>query len=173
VSVSAGDERDPVGLHDRAINHIFGSGLAIAGVLSLHQVDDDTAARLREAIEQLDQALSALRGAAIARIVEDRRTHSTEEAGSVPSEWRRRLCRLSVDEVFAYAVAGHDFYRAGDHELWAHESGSLLLSARSGSPLARRDGRIFYDIDSDVPLYYEDRRAGLERERPSDEPPIA
>jgi hypothetical protein len=158
VTASAGDEHDPVDLHDRVINHIFGSGLALAGILSLQQVDTDTAEQLRSVIEQLDRAVHDLRGAAIARHVEGGQPTSVTEYGSVPPGWRRRLCRFSIDEVFAYAVAGHDFYRSGDHTLWAHESDGLLLSARSGRPLARREGRVFYDTETDVPLYYEDRR---------------
>ena len=47
-----------------------------------------------------------------------------------------------------------------DHELWAHESDGLLLSARSGTPFARRDGRVFYDVETHVPLYYEDTHLG-------------
>ena len=69
---------------------------------------------------------------------------------------RRRLTRFSAAEDFAYAVGSYDFYRAADHTLWAHESQGLLLSARSGTPLARRNGNIFYDIDSNTPLYFED-----------------
>jgi len=159
VSLSAGDDHDPVGLHDRVINHIFGSGLTLVSILSAQQVDADTAERLHAVIDQLDTAVRDLRSAAIVHVVEDRQRRSTSEASPIPPGWSRRLCRLSIDEVFAYAVGGHDFYRAGDHLLWAHENDGVLLSARSGTPLARRDGRVFYDIESDVPLYYEDRRA--------------
>lgn len=158
VAASAGDEHEAVDLHNRVINHIFGSGLTLAGILSLQQVDEDTAEKLRRVIEELDTAVRDLRSAAIARHVEGSAQERGKEYGPVPPGWRRRLCRFSVDEVFAYAVAGHDFYRAGDHALWAHESDGLLLSARSGRPLARRDGKVFYDIESDEPLYYEDRR---------------
>ena len=69
---------------------------------------------------------------------------------------RRRLRRCDNDEVFAYAKRGHDFFRACDHVLWAQESGDLLLSARSGTPLACRAGDVFCDLESKVPLYYED-----------------
>lgn len=47
VSTSAGDEHDPVALHDQVINHIYSSGLALAGIMSLGRVDEDTAERLR------------------------------------------------------------------------------------------------------------------------------
>jgi len=40
--------------------------------------------------------------------------------------------------------------------LRAHESDDLLLSARFGTPLARRSGNVFYDIETDIPLYRED-----------------
>ncbi len=158
MSAHVGDEHNSADLHDRVINHIFGSGLTLAGILSAQQVDAGTAERLNAVIVQLDAAVRDLRSAAIAHVVEDQR-ESAKRLGPVPPEWRRRLWRLSVDEVFAYAVAGHDFYRAGDRMLWAHESDGLLLSARSGTPLARRDGQVFYDIESGLPLYYEDRRA--------------
>jgi len=157
VPVNAGDEHHSDDLHNQLINHLFGSGLTLATILNGQRVDDDTAERVREVIEHLDTAVRALRSVAIVHVVEERQRQSVTEAGSVPADWRCRLCRISVDEVFAYAVAGHDFYRAGDHELWAHESDGLLLSARLGSPLARREGRVFYDIENDLPLYYEDR----------------
>ena len=53
-------------------------------------------------------------------------------------------------------MRGHDFFRASDHELWAHESDDLLISARSGTPLAHRVGDVFYALETDTPLYYED-----------------
>jgi hypothetical protein len=64
---------------------------------------------------------------------------------------------LSVDdhEVVAYATGGHDFYRASDDVLWAHESEGQLLAARSGTTLARRYGRVYYDPNNDAPLYYQ------------------
>ena len=37
VSLSAGDDHDPVGVHDRVINLLFGSGLKLANVLSLRR----------------------------------------------------------------------------------------------------------------------------------------
>ena len=53
------------------------------------------------------------------------------------------------------------FTALADHELWAHESDGLLLSARFGTPLARRIGNVFYDIDTNAPLYHEDRPDAL------------
>lgn len=88
--------------------------------------------------------------------------HSPEPLDPPPiPNGHRRLCRLTANEVFAYAV-GHDFHRAADHELWAHESEGLLLSARFGTPLARRIGNVFYDITTNEPLYREDRPAALD-----------
>jgi hypothetical protein len=159
VSVNAGDTHDPINIHDRVINHIFVSGLTLTSILSRHRLDDEVAERLRDVIAELDAAVGHLRRAALTLVVEDRARQPSLSGSPVPANWRRRLCRFSLDEVFAYAVAGHDFYRASDDALWAHESDGLLMSARSGTILARRDGRVFYDIESDVPLYYEDRRA--------------
>ncbi len=67
----------------------------------------------------------------------------------------RYLCRIEDDEPFAYARRGHDFFRVRDHMLWAHESEDFLLSARSGRPLARGAGGVFYDAENGLPLYYE------------------
>jgi hypothetical protein len=159
VSVNAGDEPDSVEMHDRAIHHLFGAGLTLAGMLSRHRFDDEVAEQLRGVITELDAAAGHLRRAALARAVADRDHISSSGEAAVPGDWRRQLRRISVDDVFAYAVTGHDFYRARDRALWAHESDGLLMSARSGTILARRDGSIFYDVESDVPLYYEDRRA--------------
>jgi len=157
--VNSGGEYDRVELHDQVINHLFASGLTLASILRVQQVDDRTAEQLHDVIERLDTVVRELRHAAIAHHVQVSQQETVAQTRPLPLDWRRRLCRISVDEVFAYAVAGHDFYRAGDHQLWAHESDGVLLSARSGNPLARREGSVFFDIESNVPLYYEDRRA--------------
>jgi len=57
--------------------------------------------------------------------------------------------------VFAYAERGHEFIRASDRELWAVERDDALVSARSGAVLAFRRGRVFFETDTDAPLYYE------------------
>jgi hypothetical protein len=69
---------------------------------------------------------------------------------------RRYLCSVDGGEVVAYATpTGHDFFQAADQMPWAHESDGLLLSARSGAPLARRSGTVFHDLTTDELLYYE------------------
>jgi hypothetical protein len=68
----------------------------------------------------------------------------------------RYLVTVDDHTVFAYASAGHDYYRASDDVLWAHESQDRLLAARSGTTLARRIGLIYYDADSNAPLYYQE-----------------
>ncbi len=158
---------------DQVINHIFGCGLTLAAIVGRPDVNDDVARRLQDVIDGLDMAVSAIRRAAFTALIadQDRRSDaarevavvavpdSVAEVGVASSDVRRRLSRFA-GEAFAYAMHGHDFYRVTDHELWAHESDGLLLSARSGSPLARRAGRVFYDVDTDVPLYYEDAHLG-------------
>ncbi len=67
----------------------------------------------------------------------------------------RCLCRFEDGIVFAYADRGHDFVRASDRELWAVQRDDLLVSARSGEALARERGRVFFDAETDEPLYYE------------------
>ncbi len=57
--------------------------------------------------------------------------------------------------VFAYADQGRNFIHASDRELWAVERDDVLLSARSGEPLATRRGRVFFEAGTDAPLYYE------------------
>ena len=67
---------------------------------------------------------------------------------------RRCLCRAEDDSEFAYA-RGHDFIRHSDQTLWAHLSDGVLLSARSGEPLAYQVGTTFYDYQTRRPLYYQ------------------
>jgi hypothetical protein len=160
VSVSAGGEPDPVDVHDRVINHIFGSGLVLARILRLRQVDDAIARELRGVLGELDTAVRHVRIAALGRALADDGAVRASSRRSLPDGWSRRLCRLSIDEVFAYAVAGERFYRASDQSLWAVERDGLLVSARSGSVLARRDGSVYCDVESGLPLYYEERRPG-------------
>jgi hypothetical protein len=162
VSANTGDEPAATDTHDRVINLIFESGLTLARIVGLQRVDDEVATLLHSAIDRLDTAVRELRGAALAGVLEHHDARPDMLDQTVGAHWRRRLCRVTVDEVFAYAVGGLDFYRASDHQLWAHESDGLLLSARSGAPLARRDGNLYFDIESNLPLYYEDQR---------DEPP--
>ena len=69
----------------------------------------------------------------------------------------QRAAEVSKDGT----VQGAGFFRAADRTLWAHEHDGLLLSARSGAPLAHRVGNIFYDLESDRPLYIEDTHAQL------------
>jgi hypothetical protein len=67
----------------------------------------------------------------------------------------RCLCRFDDGAVFAYAERGHEFIRASDRELWAVERDDALVSARSGELLALRRGRVYFEIETDAPLYYE------------------
>ncbi len=166
MSPSAGHEHDAADGHDRAIHHIFGSGLTLTNILSRHGLDEELAERLRGVVAELDSAIGHIRSAALALVVERRQQQpAAPTEHPLPDNWRRRLCRCSIDEVFAYAVTGDDFYHANSHTPWAHERNGLLVSVRSGSVLARREGRIFYDIKSDTPLYYEDQRTEPTRER--------
>jgi hypothetical protein len=159
VSSNPDDEYISADVHDRVSNCIFGAGLTLASVLSLQRLDDEVAGRLHDAIDALDTAARELRSAALARVVRSRDAGPETPHRAVPNDWRRRLCRVSVNEVFAYAIRGYDFYCASDHMLWAHESDGVLLSARSGTPFARRVGNLFHDIESNVPLYYEEEHA--------------
>jgi hypothetical protein len=157
--------------HDAAINHVFRCGLTLAAIVRHPDVNDEVAHRLGDAIEDLDLAVSDIRRAAFTALVADHDRHAdTSEPDPTivvapdppvaehlaPASARRCLRRIFDDGVFAYAMRGHDYYRASDHVLWAHESDDLLLSARSGSPFARRVADVFYDLETGVPLYYDD-----------------
>lgn len=72
-----------------------------------------------------------------------------------PTAHPRCLCRFDDGAVFAYAERGNEFIRASDRELWAVERDDTLVSVRSGSVLASRRGRVYFEPDEDVPLYYE------------------
>ncbi len=67
----------------------------------------------------------------------------------------RCLCRFDDGSVFAYVERGHEFVRNSDHEVWATEREDVLLSARSGVPLAYRRGKVYFAAETDEPLYYE------------------
>ena len=154
---------------DRLINHLFGSGLTLAAVLSMQRIDGEVAVRLRDVVERLDAAIDEIRHLAFADVVADviaqppQQLHAaTRQAVPepllrlAPQDGRRRsLCRFAVDDVFAYAMHGSDFYRTTDDELWAHESDGYLLAAHSGTPFARRVSRVYYEVESEEALYYE------------------
>lgn len=154
---------------DRVVHHLFGSGLSLASILSRGIVDDHVAGRLHDAMDGLDAAILEIRGIALRGML--RRTAPPEAAcpmavaaiseaadamaPAVQVHGQRFLDRVEDSEPFACATHGHDFYRLSDNVLWAHESGALLLSARSGLALARRVGSVFHDIESRLPLYQE------------------
>jgi|GEM_PF-5445192 len=166
MSVNGGDDRVAEAFA-RAINQVFGCGLTLSAIVGLPEVNDELARRLGGAIEELDVAVDAIRHAALVahddRLVErppQRATlgvepDATARGCSARAAEGRRLRRLADDGVFAYATGGHDFYRASDDILWAHESDDLLLSARSGTPFAHRVGTVFFDMQSDLPLFHE------------------
>ena len=78
-----------------------------------------------------------------------------QETAAQVEERTRCLCRIEDGEVFAYAARGNEFVRMRDHGLWAVEHDDVLVSARSGEPLAYRRGRVYFASETDEPLYYE------------------
>jgi len=80
-------------------------------------------------------------------MVLDVRDHPAEQAT------RRWLYRSEDHSAFAY-VRGHDLIRRSDETLWAHVNDGVLLSARSGDPLAYQVDNTFYDYQTREPLYY-------------------
>jgi hypothetical protein len=89
------------------------------------------------------------RGANMALFVGDEHGVDSELVSS------RCLCRAEDGELFAYVARGNEFVRISDHGVWAIEHGDVLVSARSGEPLAYRRGRVYFAADTDTPLYYE------------------
>ncbi len=165
MSVHGEDARGAL-THDGPISHLFECGLTLAALFGHAEVTKDVAHRLVDVIEELDHAVAVLRSAALARVGFDRDASqapscrgpsgASDPIAASPAAStgeRRRLYRVG-DDVFAYAMRGHDFFRASDHMLWAHESEDLLLSARSGSAFARRVGDVFHDLESHAALYY-------------------
>jgi len=149
-----------VSTYDTVVKHIFAAGLAVSAALNLHQVENHVAERPRDALDTLDAAASELRTAACTHIFGDTAATPEPAAVLIPDGYRR-VSQFSANAVFAYGV-GCDIRRAADHSLWAHESEDLLLSARSGRPLARRIGNVFYDIETNAPLYHEDGHGGVD-----------
>jgi hypothetical protein len=64
------------------------------------------------------------------------------------------LYRCDDRSPFAYAH-GDAFIRYADQTPWARQCEDVLLSVRSGECLAYRVGSVFYDADSNEPLYYQ------------------
>ena len=136
-------ETATLALLDSATNRVFTSTLTLAGVSRSRGANGEVANKLQDVIDELDAANREIRSTAIALFLRD---------GDARSARPRDLCRFDDGQLFAYA-RGHDFFRVSDSALWAHASDDLLLSARSGTPLARRVGEVFYDVESGAPLY--------------------
>jgi hypothetical protein len=164
------DERIAAQLHDRVIGRMREAELTLAAIVGLGAIDANVAAQLREVIDQLGAVAKELRSTDLAFWVRHRdgqhdlnshltivKPASDPPSGHPTSEERRRyLCTFQDGQVFAYATPnGHDFFRATDHTPWAHESDGLLLSARSGTPLAVRTGSVFHDLVSNEAIYFE------------------
>lgn len=87
------------------------------------------------------------------------------EWGTVPSRW----LYTCVDRApFAYAH-GEEFIRYRDHARWARLSDDRLVSLRSGTCLAYRDGNVYFDALSGEPLYYVPPSVALPEPPPSGE----
>jgi len=171
ASLADADERIAAQLHDRVIGRMRGAELALSAIMGLGTIDANLIAQLRDVIDQLDAVANELRSTVDALFVRhrdlqpDEHHHLTivrsasdraESTHPMSEERRRYLCSFADGQVFAYATpSGHDFFRATDHTPWAHESDGLLLSARSGIPLAVRKGRVFHDLGSNEALYFE------------------
>jgi hypothetical protein len=65
----------------------------------------------------------------------------------------RFLYTTDTDTLFAYAPGRRDFFRAGDDQLWAHESHGWLVAAESGVTLAHRTGDVYYGAVDGERLY--------------------
>ena len=138
-----------VDLHDRLVRNLHECALALTIVI--HDHDDRNRETLTTALDVLDRAIRDIRTTAFAA-----RQHTHATVADATDTRRRYLVRIEDEVLIAYADGdGHDFRRVHDNTIWAHESDGTLLSARSGTPIARRSGLIYYDIVNAIPLYYQ------------------
>ena len=137
-------------LHDRIVRVLQECGLALAIVLNERdRLDDRAVEALTTASALLDRAVRDVHATAFA-------VRGQLRPRSPVSAQRRYVVRIEDEAVIAYCDGdGHDFRRVHDDSVWAHESEGTLLSARSGTPIARRSGIVYYDPVTDLPLYYE------------------
>ena len=68
------DERVAAELHDRVIGHLFGSALTLTSVLARTELEDHSAQRLYDVIEELDTAIQEIRRTVFANIARDATT---------------------------------------------------------------------------------------------------
>ena len=139
-------------LHDRVIRDVQECALSLTSLLGSRLASSDpTAETLQCALETLDRLIRDIRTTAFS-VREQLRSSDAH-----PSRTSTRFLIRVEDEVVIAYMDGHDFRRVHDDSLWGHDSDGLLLSARSGSTLARRNGHIYYDTVTSLPLYYETR----------------
>ncbi len=138
-------------LHDRVVRNLHECGLALTLALSdRSNLDEDFIEAVATALDVLEAVVRDIHTTAFA--VRQQRVAPPTDVGS---NHRRYLVRIEDEALVAYAQGdGHDFRRMHDDTIWAHESDGLLLSARSGTPIARRSGIVYYDMVNDIPLYY-------------------
>jgi len=138
-------------LHDRIVDRLQHIGLSLTLVLQQSGLDNAIAEQLGRVVDELDCAMRDIRTTAFhARAIERIGSRDGQSHKGI-----RYLVRFEDGVVFAVNRGGHDFYRMGDNQLWAHESGDVLLSARSGEALATRRGRFYFDDPARPPIYYE------------------
>jgi hypothetical protein len=58
--------------HDRLVNHLFLSGLTLAAVRDLQQVEHDIGDRIRDVVEELDVAIREIHHIAFAAVASER-----------------------------------------------------------------------------------------------------
>jgi hypothetical protein len=68
-----------VDVGDHVINHIFGCGMTLAGIVARPDIDDEVAERLLNVIDGLDMAVSAMRHAALTTLVAGRQSRAIKE----------------------------------------------------------------------------------------------
>ena len=138
-------------LHDRVVRQLHACGLALATLVREARVLDGSIAETLSAVQAtLDLAVRDIHATTFAV-----RQQLRPQAAADSDGHRRYVIRIEDEAVLAYADGdGHDFRRVHDDSIWAHESDGTLLSARSGTPIARRSGIVYYDAVNDIPLYY-------------------
>ena len=136
-------------LLDQIQKHVFRAGLLLASARNLARPDGSAIAQIDHARAELDLIAAKIHTTGLSEVV-------------APDEMPFRARRLRrVESTFAYLRDGTDWVRVADGRLWAQESEHVLYSANGGRALARRDGRVFDDMETQVPLYCEQLAPGV------------
>ncbi len=78
--------------HTQVINHLFGSGLTLAAVLSLPRLDAEAAERVHSVIGQLDAAIAEIRQFALTALVAEVSAQAQKRPDVIRTQPMNRTC---------------------------------------------------------------------------------